>query len=600
MGHTRNVAVINFKKVHRRDVFFIEVTVVALRKAGCNENISTISIFPMTTDWSQCIAQVEIFAESLSYTIYESLGNYDKNQYLNIDGLLLIGISESITNHLGGRSHYEKLAMLIMRGDIDRNSGSLRKASTMFQRSIMVNIDPELSVCMLNSELTVECFTGGDLHDIARHVEVSGHSTEHEKQTLRVTQYRIDSVERPTDNAYLRLIDRPVLRMITNKLNLTPISVGDNFDYGYRMSNGTFIGSLGEVEYGRTDLARTRIMFSLHETSNVQFVVPVIATPFRYVVPKNYYPHARREVDIIALSLEFMLVYYSILFWFPIGFRILEYYSFQMALAKSNSKTPWISSVFMTYATMTNISIVIREISSQRIYWITLIWFQLITYSVFQGNMIKEVNTADNSRDLQTIQELMDSSLNISIDPSFTTFFKYSEQVTARYNLENRIMMEGLDTPQLLSRLITKRSFAKLLAQDKIEEFVPQFYDNKTGEALLHVIPEVAYEFYSAMYVPLTSPYVETFNRILLQYIDAGLIEYGTDRMTFETQLLVIRRRAGGNFMERENQAATIDLGALKVIIFLVFGLFAVAILVFCGELLIKSMNSKKQTHRTI
>ncbi|XP_062538118.1 uncharacterized protein LOC134206417 [Armigeres subalbatus] len=466
------------------------------------KNVSTLSIVPMNTDWSQCIAQANIFTKSLSYTNFGTLENYAKNQYLNIDGLLLIGSQETnstVTGNFLDRNSNEELAMLIMRGDIDRNSGALRKASTLFHRSIIFNIDPELTVCMLNSEFRIECFAGDDLHDIGHRVEVSEHFTKHERRTLRVTQYRIDSVERPTDNAYLRLIDRPVLRSIADKLNLTPISVGDNFDYGYRMSNGTFVGSLAEVEHGRTDLSRTRIMFSLHETTNVQFLLPVIATPFLYVVPKNYYTRARREVDIIALSLEFMLVYYSILLWFPVGFRILEYYSFQMNRTKNNSQTPWISSVFMTYATMTNISIAIREISSQRIYWITLIWFQLITYSVFQGNMIKEVNTADNSRDLQTIQELMGSTLNISIDPSITAFFTYNEQVMAKYKLAKRIVIEAPETTKLLSSLIAKRSFAKVLAQDKIEEFVPQFYDKKTGEALLHVIPEVAYEFYSAI-----------------------------------------------------------------------------------------------------
>nr|XP_029713221.1 uncharacterized protein LOC115257581 [Aedes albopictus] len=380
---------------------------------------------------------------------------------------------------------------------------------------------------------------------------------------------------------------------MTRMLNLTPVSVGDRSNFGYQLPNGTFSGALGEVEYGRSDLANARIIFSLG-SSNVQFLHPDLVTPFRYVVPKNYYQHARREVRVVALAPEFLAVYFSILLWFPLGFQVFEYLCLKMHRFKSKSRTPWISSVFMTYAIMTNVSINIRNISSQRIYWMSLIWFQLVTYSVFQGNMIKEVNMVDNSRDIQTIQELMDSSLNISLQPSITAFFKFDEHTITRYNLGDRVMLQDAEPDQLIANVAFMRSFAVFLPQDLIEDLVPRFYDEQTGEDLVHVIPEVAYEFYSAMYVPSSSPFIEPFNRILEQFVENGLVEYGMDHMKFEARLSYINRLKVASFTASESQIATVDMRALKDIMFVAFGLLALSVVVFCIELAIEVISSKR------
>lgn len=556
----------------------------------------------MFTDWSQCTARADIFAESLSYTTYETLENYTTTQHLTIDGVLLVGSQEtkfSLNDHFVDKYSFEKLAMLIVKGDINRNSGALRQASRLFHRSIVLNVGHELTSCQLNMDLRVECKGGSDLPNIGRNVEISPYFVKRENKLFRVTQFYLETDERPNtsyvyDNALARLVDQPILKSMASMLNLTPISVGDRSNFGYRLPNGTFSGALGEVEYGRTDLANARIILPLEGASNVQFLHPNLVTPFRYVVPKNYYLHPQREVRLVALAPEFLVVYFSILLWFPVGFQIFQYCSLKIQPKESKSQTTWISSVFMTYAVMTNITIAIREISSQRIYWMTLIWFQLITYSVFQGNMIKEVNMADSSRDIQTIQELMDSSLNIPLQPSVTAFFKYDEQTVTKYNLKNRIMLEEAEPDQLMFKLASTRSFAILFPQDLIEDLVPRFYDKQTGEDLLHVIPEAAYEFYSAMYVPVTSVFIEPFNRILEQFVENGLVVYGTDHMRFEARLSYISRRKGGGFIASDNQTTTVDMRALKEVMFLVIGVLALAVLVFCIELSLNIILSKK------
>lgn len=406
---------------------------------------------------------------------------------------------------------------------------------------------------------------------------------------FQVTLFRLETDEQPESdffyrNPLVRLVDRPVLQAMTSMLNLTPVSVGDHRNFGYRLPNGTFVGDYGDIEYGRADLANSRMVTFLQGAENIRFLYPIMVTPFKFIVPKNYYEHPRREVDVIGLSPQFVVAYYSILLWFPLGFQLFEYYDRKINPERYASRNTRDSAIFATLAVMINVSIAIRDVSSQRIYWMSLIWFQLIAYSVFQGNMIKEVNRADSSRDIQTVQELIESNLDIKMHYAMEDFIQFDEKTMKTYNLSSRIILNNEEPVILISKLIPKGSYAILLPQHMVDDLVPRFYDERTGEDLVHVIPEVVSEFHCAMYVPANSPYMEPFNRILMIMVESGLINYGLKYRLFEASLAYIERYKSRNFAQPEKYVATVDFVALKRNIFAFVGMSVVALLVFCVE----------------
>lgn len=110
-------------------------------------------------------------------------------QHLTIDGVLLVGSQEtkfSLNDHFVDKYSFEKLAMLIVKGDINRNSGALRQASRLFHRSIVLNVGHELTSCQLNMDLRVECKGGSDLPNIGRNVEISPYFVKRENKLFRV------------------------------------------------------------------------------------------------------------------------------------------------------------------------------------------------------------------------------------------------------------------------------------------------------------------------------------------------------------------------------------------------------------------------------
>ncbi|XP_062538964.1 uncharacterized protein LOC134207259 [Armigeres subalbatus] len=510
----------------------------------------------MFSDWSFCIEQAAVFGESLCYTTYDYLENAKDNQSIRIDGLLITGIREArslITDLLIDRRTFEKLSMVIVNGD--QEATALKRVSKFFHRSISLDINHkgELVCCILDNENNYKCNTVTELQNCDLLMDIPQSNKRKEKQALRVTRFRLDPAKRPAgsynfDNALVRLVDKPLVQKMASMLNLIPKPVGDYASSGNRLANGTFTGALGEIEYGRSDLANSRIISHLRGATNIRFLHPITITSFKFIVPKNYYKHPKREVRIIALPVEFVVAYVCSLLWIPLGFILFEYWGAKVFPNEHNSRTSWMTAVFVTYSAMTNISIAIRNISSQRIYWMSFIWFQLITYSVFQGNMINEVNRAANNRDIQTVQELLESTLDLRLHSSMATYFSFDERTIIKYNLTKRIQWVDDQPDKELSDLVAERSFAALYFVDLIEDIVPQFYDKRTGEDLLYVIPETVYEFYCAMTVPVGSPYVEPFNYISMQFVESGLIAYALVQLSVEARLAYVRRYRNRNF----------------------------------------------------
>lgn len=103
----------------------------------------------------------------------------------------------SLTDHFIDKHNFEKLAMLIMGGDIDRNAGALRQASRLFHRSILLNVGHELTGCVLDVELRVTCSAGAELHGVGQNVEMSPHFMKRERKLFRVRlfeQIRFDII----------------------------------------------------------------------------------------------------------------------------------------------------------------------------------------------------------------------------------------------------------------------------------------------------------------------------------------------------------------------------------------------------------------------
>lgn len=104
-------------------------------------------------------------------------------------------------------------------------------------------------------------------------------------------------------------------------------------------------------------------------------------------------------------------------------------------------------------------------------------------------------------------------------------------------------------------QLIGNEKFAYLWSDLYVDNYLNQFYDPYTGENLLEQVPEIAYEFYISLMAPKNSPFIEKFNKILLEYVETGIIDYHTKRAEADNDMIWIQRTLKGETPKTEAKA---------------------------------------------
>jgi hypothetical protein len=112
--------------------------------------------------------------------------------------------------------------------------------------------------------------------------------------------------------------------IFSKKLNFTPIYLAtDKYRYGNELPNGTFIGAMGAMEYGNSDINCNNLILMDYNTTNTLFLKPILEGNLMFVIPT---PATRKEL-LIALFKSFdvptvFLAFLCILIFPPIFYFI--------------------------------------------------------------------------------------------------------------------------------------------------------------------------------------------------------------------------------------------------------------------------------------
>jgi hypothetical protein len=119
-------------------------------------------------------------------------------------------------------------------------------------------------------------------------------------------------------------------------------------------------------------------------------------------------------------------------------------------------------------------------------------------------------------------------------------------------------------------------------------KYLSKYYDPETGEDLLEVVPEVAYETFNAPMTRKDSPFTEVFNKYLSAYKESGMHTNHIDRAIDEAN--TVKMRNVGNIFEKK----LIRFWDLLNLMMLYIYLMASSIILFfieviCGQIMKKN-----------
>ncbi|KYM93703.1 hypothetical protein ALC62_15689 [Cyphomyrmex costatus] len=318
--------------------------------------------------------------------------------------------------------------------------------------------------------------------------------------------------------------DETMLNTIAQDMNfqIEYVHPADNKWFGYQLSNGTYVGAIGDVVYGRTDICFISFFVKKYSTSpkeDVDFSTYVdfdricMTVPKATKIPKwiriyHFFPPS----IWICLMLTHVFIY---LIWYFVqvftserkrkkSFRATFYRSFLLnagcpqKLPNTNAERILLSGVFLANVTLVGI-------------------FNGILYNSFAHNMYYP--------DIKSLHDLDDSGLPISLSSAgLANLFDYDDNdvdSTLMQNLRKKMRFNVTGVNGVISTALYRNTSA--FARENYFPVISQELTDADGGPLLYLIKECPGTFYLSYLLPKNSIFNEKINTLISQLNQAGL-----------------------------------------------------------------------------
>lgn len=348
-------------------------------------------------------------------------------------------------------------------------------------------------------------------------------------------------------------VDGETLAILSRVMNFTPLYDRLHEDqskkFGFQYPNGTFIGSLADIEYGYADLAvNPKFITDAYNTSNSVFLYPVTMSRLRFIIRKR---PTRKLMTIAIYTLydrtsKIIVITLSVLF--PPIYSIINRWEHQIINSRKLSSS-YVKNVLLAFAILNNVSMKQSPFTSSRIIVASILFYTLVVSALFQSTIVKNLNTNERLGRITTIQELTDAGYSMKIPSYISLIFKQPSM-----NKVSRMMLRANQT--YLDVAVASSDLEALMPPNKkiaflwndlyATNYLNQFYDKKSGRNFFESVPEPASQFYQSLMAPKSSPLLERFNEVLIQFSETGIGFHHVLKARADNSLIQIRRVKNG------------------------------------------------------
>lgn len=357
--------------------------------------------------------------------------------------------------------------------------------------------------------------------------------------------------------------DGEIIIILSKLMNFTPVfnnNSGNEGMYGYQLPNGTFVGSLGDIENNRVAFAANPMTIADYNTSNSVFLQPVTMSPLYFIIRNR---PTRRVLSLAHFhQFDHLTIVFTFLFAFLLpGFHWILSFCEERLLDPEKRVSSVVKSFLHTFAIFSNVSVSHPHYTGTRIVIASTMFYALISSTLFQSNIVKDLNLNRVEGKILTVEELANEGYKIKMPSHFSLIFNglRHDKVSLMMNKTKQTAAEvGVPSYDLESIMKPGEKIAFLWTSLYTQSnYLDRFFDNETGENLFESVPEVAFEFYIANVVPKHSPFIERFNEILIRYFELGLADYHMVNANNVNHNFLIRRVRNGKIPETKIRTLT-------------------------------------------
>ncbi|KAK9887161.1 hypothetical protein WA026_020612 [Henosepilachna vigintioctopunctata] len=158
---------------------------------------------------------------------------------------------------------------------------------------------------------------------------------------------------------------------------------------------------------------------------------------------------------------------------------------------------------------------------SEGFFLTTLYTTSIVIVGLVQGVLVKSFSLVIHFEDINSLQQLIE--YNFRIINSFDIFHDDSSEIMKKLN--ERIENIYSDVSQL-SVILKSKDLAYFERERDAKYYIEANFTNDEGRPLLHVVEECPISYFITYIVPLGSPYIKRINELIMEFSEAGLIEY--------------------------------------------------------------------------
>lgn len=310
-------------------------------------------------------------------------------------------------------------------------------------------------------------------------------------------------------------LDGVVLSEISTALNFAiKIAMSrENQYYGYVVSNGSIIGSLGQIVQKVIDLQANARYFMNDDISSVEYTTFFIFDYLCILVSKSETIPKWLEIVYVFLTKANIV---AMAVW-----MVCCYFNVMTRATIVVSKQEAVMEMYCTaIGHPRKALIVVHPKMSRRIFITTCLIFSMISIPLLTAKLIKTLTSVNWWPDINSLEELLKSGLNIksSVNPFVSKFNQVYEK------LSQRVDTNWINTTSIELAAQSKQWAALERLKDAKLQIASRYIDDK-GIPLLHIIPEYVTNHYMGYIVPAGSPYLLLINKVVTRFSEAGLLE---------------------------------------------------------------------------
>lgn len=390
----------------------------------------------------------------------------------------------------------------------------------------------------------------------------------------------------------LKYLEGEILKIYSKLMNFSidfvalPNSTTAN--YGYQLENGTFVGSLGLVEYGEVDLlGNTRVIANYGHTKS-KFLHPIKTIKLHFIVP--------RETDEASLLASFRNLFQVKVLW-GILLILLIVPLVDLLLRNSEKSEPFsfqslIKNYLQFFGIFFMVSVTMPNTQVSRIVWSSMLIFSTVIGGIVVGGLIEILNNSMNRSGIRTIEQALDSGIDIVVPPAIAALFE--EDIDSQSRIyqtihkiaSNKTLVEQLFKTKLSQDFKEKRNYIEFAPELHSRPDIANSYDPITGKDLLYVVPKCAFEFHVAQMVPNNSPFIERFNELISRIVFCGIEKYQLSLADIDNDMNYIKRIKNGNFAPQKIRKISFNI--LRNVFLLYLALNFAALIQFCLEIILR------------